>query len=295
MALASLFDKVEDNPYISIEHFQRRASRILNAYKDVYPEIEQYISVPTAELSREIYNIYLSTGYFYHTPRRIMPAAKKDGNFKNICLVRGAKLNRTVHMCGLGMYCNEDTFCNDICNILDMFKIPNISLKNYGDCLLNRATWTKLNYMDNVEYLITSGSFSRGYWTYKADTTGQVSLMRYIGQGKTMYFLYRCEDNIFYGYELPDWMVDNKQYRRIANAILSMRETLPPIRIKQDNELVYIQLGYLLPPEELNFLKLFSWPQSLYRQSCDFNRVMNKDVFVVFEKMLEVMGIRVEG
>ena len=38
MALASIWDHPEDEKFVSIQHFKKRAAQVLNAYLSIYPE-----------------------------------------------------------------------------------------------------------------------------------------------------------------------------------------------------------------------------------------------------------------
>lgn len=40
MALASIWDHPEDENFVSIQHFKKRAAQVLNAYLSIYPEAD---------------------------------------------------------------------------------------------------------------------------------------------------------------------------------------------------------------------------------------------------------------
>ena len=52
----------------------------------------------------------------------------------------------------------------------------------------------------------------------------------------------------------------------LSNACLASRGTLPPTRFKTDGAIVRVNIGYLLPPPELNLLKLYSWSSPFVHQ-----------------------------
>ena len=79
MAYASLNDHLEENEElpedqsISVTHFKRRISTLLDTYLHLYPEIRSTFPPESAELYGEIYDVYLKTSIIYTTqsPRDI--------------------------------------------------------------------------------------------------------------------------------------------------------------------------------------------------------------------------------
>jgi hypothetical protein len=71
--------------------------------------------------------------------------------------------------------------------------------------------------------------------------------------------------------------------------------TLPPIEYYEDGALVHIHLNYLLPPRELEFLKLYSWPGKCTSLPCDFDRKLSKEVFKAIKEILLSEGYDFKG
>lgn len=74
MACASLFDYLEEDEVVakgdesvSITHFKRRIRTILDSYLELYPEISTLFLSDRKEISKEVYDIVLKSGYIYHT------------------------------------------------------------------------------------------------------------------------------------------------------------------------------------------------------------------------------------
>ena len=57
-----------------------------------------------------------------------------------------------------------------------------------------------------------------------------------------------------------------------------------------DGELVTLRIGYLFPPDELNLIKLYSWPLSYIAFPHDFSRMMVREVFEELRVFFEFRG-----
>ena len=68
MAYASLYDHLEEDEElpedksVSVSHFKRRISTLLDTYLRLYPEIRSTFPPESNELYGEIYDVYLKTG-----------------------------------------------------------------------------------------------------------------------------------------------------------------------------------------------------------------------------------------
>lgn len=89
---------------------------------------------------------------------------------------------------------------------------------------------------------------------------------------------------------MPNWIVDNYQYRSLANACLYNAGVLPPITYRVDGDIVNFKFGYLPPPAELYLWKLYSWPTSVLDLPKDFNRVSTKCIFESIAELMKKQG-----
>lgn len=89
MAVASLYDILEDEQPVSVTHLKRRCQKVLEAYFDLYPNLHYEMAASTEEYADEIYNTLLAAGCVYHTPNRLLPPNEKRVALKNIELQRG--------------------------------------------------------------------------------------------------------------------------------------------------------------------------------------------------------------
>ncbi len=76
----------------------------------------------------------------------------------------------------------------------------------------------------------------------------------------------------------------------MAVGLLQERRRLPSIKYHSNRSLVIVRPGYLLPPPELRFFQLYSWPSTINKFDDAFNRIMQVDVFLGFKAYLESRG-----
>lgn len=305
MALASLWDQSEQEDDISIQHFKRRARKVLDAYSAVYPSLKYLIPDEKDDLIDDIYDIYYRTGYFYHSAHRISPAAPAMAVYQNCELYRGATPDAPLFMSGLGSYAiwreKADT------PVSAMFDLQIHPFDAYLDEMLSSSEWETARFPDDAEYLRLDPPFQRGYWQQQAIRDGRITLVRY-GLPNKIFAFFKYENGVSQQKVIPHWRLRNdhsqdpenyEEYRRIATALLMRAGTLPPIVVKRGNDLVEISVGYRLPPTEEAFFRLYSWPSSydISPQSQKlFTRKMANAVYPIFRRHLESLGYRfVEG
>lgn len=306
MAYTSLWD---DEKSISIVHLKRRVRRILKDYLSLYPSVSNEFPAFTADeeaekvspypttIEDEIADQFLKTGVVYHKPYRIVPAMKREEKIDNICFQRGLAPESISCVSGLGFYSlvkeasSLAEEAKEMKDIRDMFGLSQDNLKTVWEKTLSAASWKSVKPFETpTKYLLLNPPFSYGYWTNKPDKTGQVSILRTGQEGALLYYLYRYENNKLKVSPLPPWQVESHNYRALSCALLSENQTLPPIEYSVDGSLVHVHLNYLLPPRELHFLKLYSWPERANILPSNFHRKLTKVVFTVMRKILTEEG-----
>ena len=291
-ALASLYDSVEDNDYISIIHFKNRIVKTLDAYRDIFPETNEIFLLPSNEYADEIYDIYLNCGYLYHTPNRISSGMKRSAVFSGIEYFRGEYISNEYSTSGLGIYQKSDIVHDEIDDLIEMFKIPNDDLVSIYNKIISIAKWTEMKSDYDIDYLRVTPPFTNGYWKSNPDKDGNVSLLRINTTGQKTYYLYKfIEDRIMIS-NIPSWIMNHNSYYTIANCILAKNKALPGISVDVSDKTVLIKQKYILPSEVLNFLFLYSWPVN-YEDKNLFNRIMGIDIFNTFIEIINHMGIEV--
>ena len=293
MAYASLWDNTEE--HISIVHLKKRIRSILSSYKSLYPELLLSFPDNSKDLEEEITNQFLSAGLVYHRPNRIVPSKKHEEHFSGILFQRGIALDNISYVSGIGFYSMKDGGTN-IHNIKAMFDLEQKNLHTLWQSTISTASWeSNISFEFGTEYLRLKPPFSRGYWVDEPDKKDMISILRTGLKGCQLYYLYRYVDSVLEVSPLPKWQVENYNYRTLACACLSNYGTLPPIEYFEDRSLVHIRMNYLLPPRELEFLKLYSWPETYKVFPCNFKRKLSAEVFKAIKNILSDEGYEFKG
>ncbi len=297
MAYASLWDDLEEGP-IYIVHLKRKVRCMLANYKSMYPELSGSLPYVSEELEDEIADQFLSMGVVYHRPNRIVPSMKHEEPFGDILFQRGIALDSISCVSGIGFYSKQygEKNPDKPDKIKAMFGLEQENLQALWRITLSAASWkSNLSFEQNTEYLRLKPPFSQGYWVNKPDTTGTVSILRTGMKGSQLYYLYRYSGTTMEVSPLPQWQVESYNYRSLACACLSTYGTLPPIEYFEDGALVHVHMNYLLPPRELEFLKLYSWPEICTSLPCNFRRKLSIEVFTAIKNVLSDEGYEFKG
>ncbi len=289
MAYASLWDDSEEEP-ISIVHLKSKVGDKLSNYRSMYPELDGSLPYMSEELGDEIANLFLSSGVVYHRPNRIAPSVRREKTFDNICFQRGIALDSISCVSGIGFYSIQSGSSNPE-DIQMMFGLEHESLLSLWKSTVSAAIWkTNALLEQNTEYLRLKAPFSQGYWVSNPDTSGRVSILRTGMKGSQLYYIYRYTGSALDVSPLPLWKVESYNYRTLANACLSSYGALPTIEYSEDGVLIHLQMNYLLPPRELEFLKLYSWPEVCKSLPCNFRRTLSKEAFNAIKSILSGEG-----
>lgn len=296
MAYASLWDTQEDGQPISIIHFKRRISQLFYGYREMYPEIKSLMLCDAEQLGDEICDIYIKTGYIYHAPNRLAPAAPCQCEAIPICLTRGMPLCLNQHISGIGTYTPGaiDQFETVPVDIIFMLQ----PIENCWNEAVQDVRWSVCMDVSQFEFLRLIPPFSRGYWADLPSKEGNlVSMARTKLPGVRLYYFYKRQENSLLISPIPEWRVkepvtqaDSSNYRLLSNSLLASLAVLPPIRYHISGKLVTLILDYLPAPAALSFIKLYSWPASFQKIPSDFRRTCEYDVFFVLKCTLERLG-----
>ncbi|MPM35862.1 hypothetical protein SDC9_82456 [bioreactor metagenome] len=258
---------------------KRRICDILNSYKTMYPELDSSLPSLSEELEEEITTIFLKTGVVYHRPNRVTPSILQVRTYDKICFQRGISIDAISYVSGIGFFSvtNVSLIMEDV---RSMFGLERKNLSSIWEETATTANWQTVDAIEqNTEYLIMEAPFTRGYWSNRPYKNNIISILRTGMRGLQLYYLYRYSGDILEVSPLPQWQVEAQQYRALANACLLANGTLPPIEYTEDGALVHLRLNYLLPPRELEFLKLYSWPEVCITLPSDFKRKLSVEVF----------------
>lgn len=295
---------------VSVIHVKRRIKELWQAYLALFPELFPASEFDLELAAQELYDLLIASGCAHAAPYRVYPCAHTEAPTDTITFTRGQPLlygSIVVKRSGIGAYYANDHSADGGATavakpmrrtIQEMFQL---SLNPLADAwrsiersLAEPEDLDVLTDHEQYEYLLTSPPFPRGYFTTRlTEREGAIFLARTRLQGDPLYYLCRLEGGRLLGRRLATWRVQNYEYRQLANAILFGRGTLPPIKFRRRDELVDVELQYLLPPAELNWFRLYSWPinfvQNEYGMN-SFKRIMTSDVFPVFQHELTQLG-----
>lgn len=296
---ASLWDKMdfgleESDNTISIQRLKSRMNGLFTSYFNMYPDVEKlYHYDELSELIDEMYLNMLYGGYLLHKNYRLAPSLPSVARGSDICLSRGLPLSQKQSVSGIGTFCLGDLEEYPHKTIAEMFNLSTDTLSEFYNSIVCKADWKKADYDGKRQYHVNKAPFSKGYWSDNPIKDGSISLLR-IGNnsGDFQYYLYRYDENQKLMISvLPKWMFFHKHsYRCVSNSILKMRGTLPPTDYKLDGPVVYLSIQYLYSLNELNLIKLYSWPGDSFIRPSDFKRVMDKNVFMLLKQELETKG-----
>lgn len=303
MALASIWDHPEDENFVSIQHFKKKAAQVLDAYLSIYPEAEHHFPPDRSGIVEDIYETYRRNGFFYHSSHRLYPAAPSTGGMGQCVLYRGVPPEKPCDMSGLGLYrvIKDAEYGQSAAEMFEMQKLP---LSDYLQEVLAGNDWNEVEWPEDAEFLRLKPPFLGGYWKEKPDKIETPSMARY-GVPNRLYVFYRWLNGHFEQKSIPAWRVDDfrtigqpgyGECRRIACGLLEAAQQLPPVRVKfSTKHTVSVKLKYRLPPAEEDFFKLYSWPINYditQKTPQVFQREMSKTVYPVFKQHLESIGYR---
>lgn len=299
---ASLWDKLEDNVPVSIEHFRRRIENTLSSYLKMYPEVEGFFPDKYNVISGNMYNTFLATGNVYHSPRRISPPIRRQAAFNGIEFLRGTTLSENISISGIGTFvkCSDNS---DAELTKDMFGLTKQSIVDYWLHYSELAMWTTLKTEEKFEYLNTTPPFFQK-WNEKPSKKGMVSIMRTDTIGKEIYYFYRFKDEEIEVSQIPYWLTEDDSrtylstngtkkdnvYLYLTNGCLASQELLPHISYKYDGAISALSIKYPLPPAEQNMIMLYSWPKIISNVESPFYRIIDTNVLKAIIELFSQIG-----
>lgn len=304
--LSALSETEDASSGISVEQAKDKVRTSLDGYRKVFPEINAYLAASDEEIAEHIYEIYSKTGFFYHIPYKIFPSPITKARLnETMNFIRGFRWNKKDFMSGLGFYTqNEDS--GEECNT-SVQSLFHLSLNTLAEAY---EFWQEMESEfveisgQNLEFL-QQEYWKNGYFSFKSDKTGALSLCRTLRRfpgNEPIYYLYQYRNGHILGKQIPEWQSRQGNYLSIANCLLHHDGHLPACRYELDGSIVFLRLGYLYPPEEMNFLRLYSWPSYFLTDNkkrqfgidSPFERIMANQVFAGFRAVMEQKGYKVE-
>ena len=294
MGLSSLYDEYPEET-VSIIHFKTRIKEILKAYLELFQDdLNSVFLVDENDFAEEIYDVYLKTGHFYHKNFNIRCAMECSSAYHGIELLRGYSPEIKHKVGGLGNY-RKTNREDDPDSVVRMFQLSEDDLETrWNNLIANITEWRKTQPGTNTEYLRMEPPFTSSYWINRPYKNKGISIMRSGMRGAQIYHLYQYDGKDFLVHQLPDWQTADSEYLNLSNACLYVNGVLPPVRYHNDGDTIRVRQNYLLPPAELNLIKLYSWPDNFGNITSPFNRIMNRDVFEMIKAILSLQGYQFE-
>lgn len=262
---------------------------LLESYCGIFNGLRKLFGYNYENLLEEIYNVQLEGGKIYHSAYRLAPASYSASAVDDVLFARGMAPDEQQFVSGQGTYLLSSDFQESI-PLLEMFQLPDQTLTETWRYLVKTAKWNQFCPNDTTEFLRTDPPFKYGYWQREKPVAQEVTLIRMGMNGNRFYYLYQEKGGQAFVSQLPVWMTEDHFYRRVSNALLSAKQSLPAATYHEDGAIVMLRLQYLPAVEELNLIKLYSWPTSCIELPHDFNRIFAKDVFYAIKKTLEAIG-----
>lgn len=290
LGYAALWDEEEMQDSPSITYFKHRISKSFRYFTKIFPEIISYFYENESELIDEIYNQFECTGQFYHKSFRIAPPFFSTATKNDIEFVRGESLAENVAVSGLGAY-RYDKRHTDL-TVNKMFRLEENSVSSYWLQTVSSAHWQEFlnDYAENFEFLNHNLSKGNPYWCNNPNKSGMCSILRTKATESRLYYLYKIKADKIYLSALPLFITENGEYRRLSNGLFAAIGCLPDSTFHIEGEIVKLRIGYMYPPAELNFIKLYSWPSDFRNLGSVFTRILTKDVFFSIKETLESIG-----
>lgn len=280
-AYASVWSTQDEEDPPTVDTFKKTITSLLPYYrKHIVKKHWRYLEDENA-LADEILKTYLDAGYLYRSGRSLAPAKPSQCflPYLNCRLFRGIDPRIQCQMSGLAPYSlikienAQEHSCID-----EMFGF-HPPLAGYASEFLAGATWETIQtFPENTEFLRADGL---GYeWQRLGETNNKSNLFSEYGMCRIpseedmRYYVINlgmlAQDKIQV-YSIPKWMAnpmvngrEQPEWVALAAGLLAMNKALPPISvyrgITKHPTLSRISSAFPLPPAEMAFLRLASWP-----------------------------------
>jgi hypothetical protein len=285
--LAALWDSQEKGKYPSVQHVKQRTLDTCTVFQQLKPYFFSD-KLDISKLVEDIYDIYTANGFLYHAANEVRPARPCQADLRTVRLLRGSFLEEKVSMSGLGLFQPKEEKTEGFIQLGSCFGLPSGSLAEDWKRCLEHVSWHLTEVESSFSYLNIVRKNSSDYWSKNSDRSGKISILT---TSPDTFYLYRwIQRNQLEISPIPSWKTENGGIYSLAVGLLQERRRLPSIKYHSNRSLVIVRPGYLLPPPELRFFQLYSWPSTINKFDDAFNRIMQVDVFLGFKAYLESRG-----
>ena len=295
--LACLWEYEEgtDGKSVSMQHVLGTIEDTLSTFGKLFPSIQAALKIfeekREEKLSEHIRRVLQNGACFYHKANRAAPSAPACASEERISFLRGLSPGDFCCMSGAGAYRKEGVRANQDPN--SMFGLlPLLSEKDL-ERFESTLSGERRTSLENREFLqLDASRLKNGYWKDRPDK-GVLSLLRR-KDGERSYALYRFDGETFSCRFLPGYWNEGMRYAILASSLLA-RQTLPPFKVVKTGSLVSVTPGYLLPPSEDAFFRLYSWPDlrpDMIEKDLFSPRIMEGEIYSAFQAIMTRLGYR---
>lgn len=295
--LACLWEHEEgtDGKSVSMQHVLSTIEDTLSAFGKLFPDIQSVLVTfeekRKEKISEHIRGVLQRGACFYHKANRAAPVAPACASEGEISFLRGLAPGASCRMSGAGTYRKEGARANQDPN--SMFGLLPLLSEKELERFEAGLSGERRTSLENREFLQLDASWLKnGYWKDRPDK-GVLSLMRR-KDGERSYALYRFDGESFSCRFLPGYWNEGMRYALLSSSLLS-RKGLPPFKAVQTGDLVFVTPGYLLPPSEDAFFRLYSWPDlrpDMDEKDYFSPRIMDGEIYSAFQAVMTRLGYR---
>lgn len=296
--LDALWEKDEQAQHgtVSLSHLIETMKQVFRVFYVLCPDIEasiqSFVQQPTCSRNEPealLVKLLQQGGCFYHTSYRAAPSPFVKAQLAGVTFLRGLPLGAARSMSGAGMYMRIPAEGSPEA-VASLFGLRKILSETELDRLEKALPEESRESMDGWEFLELTRTNGK-YWKSCPDK-GVSSLARRVHDVEKAYALYRYDGRTFLCRPLPEFWHSGTQYLALAIALLTRRGMLPPItyNVNNNDSVVSLKMGYLLPPAEETFFRLYSWPDMVQNKNPYFFRIMARPVFEAFQILMTHLG-----
>lgn len=227
---------------VSNQLLRKNMLQLFEGYGFLFPKLSKKLD---EKLYEEIKMIYIATGYIYDAKNRFEPTISTGTGTSVLTLFRGNKVMDDLKMSGGGIFTTKNT--SEITDDLYItFGLQENKFKDIYQFLeqLEFDEFPELLNNEELQYLrVGNKDTEERLWWNDNKPKVDLSLARLGYQGQEEYYIYQNDKF----HRLNDKIMRNKGYYSYRLAILKHNLEMPKFEYEEIDDLVYFDLGYLLP------------------------------------------------
>jgi len=282
-------------------HITLKCEKILSAYIDLYPELQNwYYPASPASVSgifnpiTEIRSRQRAAGVLVSGLKNTLqfPQEKCTPIADNLYLYRGDTFHKKTQTIGLGNYISTPAQV-PVCSLEDMYPIPHISAEDYVERYVQKV-WTKFIKSENTPAIRqyfnyhSSSAFWKS-WDSSYPKSGKLTVYK---DSESDYGLARIDSGELYTLAFPEAVIQTQDVRRFLYGIRKIEQNPAKAKIKILGSMIQISLPSSLPDREQNLLYMLAWPKKNIRDRWEY--ISQITLLPTIEKILGNLNIMVK-